>query len=220
MTGADRFAVHLQATGPVGPTSLRRASVVSGGRGLLTPARLRDSVPLKEKVEAIIEFLDVEESPRYQPGESTFCNVYAADFCALAGVYLPRVWWINPNDKVVPDVAEWGVNVREMRANDLFDWLQQWGPRFGWRQEARAGELQKVADEGGVGVIIAKNKKLSASGHIAMAVPSTERVKPQNWDGAVVVPVQSCAGRRNQARFVSKWWEAPTFSAAAFWAHS
>lgn len=220
MTGAERFAVHLPAATPVGPESLRRAYVVSGGRGLLTPARLRDSVPLREKVEAIIDFLDVEDSPRYRPDAATYCNVYAADFAALAGVYLPRVWWKNPKHDVVPDAPIYDVNVREMRANDLFDWFHQWGARFGWREELRAGALQSVADEGGVGVIIAKNVKLSASGHVAMVVPATDKVKPLIVDGAVVVPVQSCAGRRNQARFASRWWDRATFSAYSFWSHA
>lgn len=45
---------------------------------------------------AIGDWLAVEESKRYLSGEGkTYCNVYAADYCYLAGVYLPRVW-CNP----------------------------------------------------------------------------------------------------------------------------
>lgn len=222
MTGAERFAVHLTAETPVGPDSERRAHVVSGGRELYTPVRTRDSIALTEKIEAIIEYLAVEQSRvRYLPaGGATYCNVYAADFCALAGVYLPRVWWTNPKQDVVPEAVVYGVNVREMRANDLFDWFHQWGARFGWREELRAAGLQKCADDGGVGVIVAKNKKASASGHISIVVPSTSKVRPLLLDGVVSVPVQSCAGRKNQARFASRWWDRPEFSAYAFWSHA
>ncbi|MCB1037155.1 MAG: hypothetical protein KDD47_25225 [Acidobacteria bacterium] len=46
------------------------------------------------ELSAILDWLDVENSPRYQPtSSSTYCNIYAHDVCYLAGVYLPRVWW-------------------------------------------------------------------------------------------------------------------------------
>ena len=46
----------------------------------------------------IIKYLNSENSQhqRYQPKQkTTYCNIYAYDFCYLAGVYLPRVWWTD-----------------------------------------------------------------------------------------------------------------------------
>jgi hypothetical protein len=47
---------------------------------------------------ALIDWLAVDKPAhkRYQPTASgtTFCNVYAHDYCFLANVYLPRVWWM------------------------------------------------------------------------------------------------------------------------------
>src|SRR5262249_8430070 len=55
-----------------------------------TPAELCASLA------SIIAWLAVDKpaNKRYQPvGGTTFCNIYAHDYCFLAGVYLPRVWW-------------------------------------------------------------------------------------------------------------------------------
>jgi hypothetical protein len=44
----------------------------------------------------IIAWLAVDKPAhkRYQPRDGlTFCNIYTHDYCYLAGVYLPRVWW-------------------------------------------------------------------------------------------------------------------------------
>jgi hypothetical protein len=38
--------------------------------------------------------VDKATHKRYKPiPNATFCNIYAHDYCHLAGVYLPRVWW-------------------------------------------------------------------------------------------------------------------------------
>src|SRR4051812_40345925 len=63
--------------------------------GALMP-RPRGGQTLEARVTAlhqIVADLDVTRSLRYMPGTQTYCNIYAHDFCYLAGVYLPRVWW-------------------------------------------------------------------------------------------------------------------------------
>jgi hypothetical protein len=59
------------------------------------PFRSNSGAPsvLRGEIMKIIDWLNVEKQThkRYQPGEGkTFCNIYAHDFCHLAGVYLPR----------------------------------------------------------------------------------------------------------------------------------
>src|SRR5688572_8800840 len=71
-------------------------------------ARKRDAAGSTEaKVRAchdIVQALAVEKSARYQPtATSTYCNIYAYDYCYFAGVYLPRVWWY---DKAIAELVQ------------------------------------------------------------------------------------------------------------------
>lgn len=58
---------------------------------------IRQGITASEKaaeLTKIIEWLAVEKNKRYKRKPSaTYCNIYAYDYCYLAGVYLPRVWW-------------------------------------------------------------------------------------------------------------------------------
>jgi hypothetical protein len=38
--------------------------------------------------------------------------------------------------------------ITEMRANDLFRWLRDFGPRFGWRQTSTLTKLQQEVNMG------------------------------------------------------------------------
>ena len=108
----------------------------------------------------------------------TYCNVYAHDFCYLANVYLPRVWWKGPalirlaRGEAV-DVL-YGQTVEELRANHLHDWLDDFGPSFGWTRQNSLDLLQAAANVGEVGIIVAKTKK-GEPGHIAAVLPSRVR---------------------------------------------
>ena len=72
----------------------------------------------------IVDWLAPEAAAhkRYQPTASaTFCNVYAHDYCHLAGVYLPRVWW-KPDALAkwaagVTVTPEYDVTIEEITAN-------------------------------------------------------------------------------------------------------
>ncbi|WP_295900692.1 hypothetical protein [uncultured Bdellovibrio sp.] len=108
------------------------------------------------KLDEIIRYLDVANSARYTPtGNTTFCNVYGFDYCYLAGVYFPRVWWIDAarnaaKNKEVADQLLGGkllkaqlsyssggtdvwLEARELRANDIYNWFTTYSHLFGWR---------------------------------------------------------------------------------------
>jgi hypothetical protein len=69
-----------------------------------TPDELRAS--LGEVIDYIAT--DKPAHKRYQPRDGlTFCNIYAHDYCFLAGVYLPRVWWTPGRDRA-PDARRNG----------------------------------------------------------------------------------------------------------------
>ena len=137
---------------------------------------------LKKSLQSIIEWLNVDKPThkRYQPtSTSTFCNIYAHDFCFLSGIYLPRVWWTQSaiaklvtNETVQPLL---GNTIEEIRANNLFRWLRDFGERFGWRQTGDLTKLQNAANIGGIGLIIARRKEDGRSGHVVIVVPETDK---------------------------------------------
>lgn len=172
----------------------------------------------------IVRFLDVEKSGRYQPKTtSTYCNIYAYDFCYLTGVYVPRVWW---NSQAIVDLragkkvtAQYGTTVNEMNANSLYTWLCDYGTEFGWKRSFDLDEIQDAANQGKIGIICAIRKNSNESGHICAVVPETVSAKATRVAGKVGIPLQSQAGRTNKAYFSSKWWTAAYYRAFGFWIH-
>jgi hypothetical protein len=184
---------------------------------------------LRTELAAIIDWLAVDKAThkRYKPiPGATFCNIYAHDFCHLAGVYLPRVWWsaaaiekLAQGQTVAPLL---GNTIDEQRANDLFRWLRDFGMRFGWRQTGSLTKLQEEVNQGAVGVIVARRKLEGKSGHIAMVVPETDEDNAKrNAAGEVTSPLQSQAGRNNfrYGPGGTNWWKGQQFAESAFWIH-
>lgn len=196
------------------------------------PVRALDAEPAAkaEALLAIVDWLDVANPShrRYQPrGNTTFCNIYAHDFCDLAGTYLPRVWW---TDRALqrwqageqPSVR-YDDTVRELNANALHDWLADHGPAFGWHREIDLTTLQAAANMGEVCVIIARRRDLNRSGHVSVVIPEHgEWLARRDRAAAVIRPVESQAGTRNHRVIVHEgrpWWLSERFSAFAFWRH-
>lgn len=181
----------------------------------------------RRELDDIATYLDVEHSVRYAAsGATTFCNVYAYDFCCLAGVYLPRVWWkgeaLERLGRGEPVAALYDQTVRELRANDLYDWFTDYGERFGWRRLFDLDELQQQANEGFVGVIVAQRLLLGQPGHITVVVPERPDQAAARNDSKVARPLQSQAGASNLKYFTGAraWWQASKFRAFGFWTRS
>lgn len=194
------------------------------GRKGITPEELR------AEIDEIIDYLAVDKAShaRYRPaGGRTFCNIYAHDFCTLAGVYLPRVWWtpgaierLARGETVPPKL---GTTIDEQRANDLFRWLRDFGPRFGWRQTGTLTKLQTEVNIGAIGLIVARRTDDGRPGHITAVVPETGGDKARrDGSGEVIAPLQSQAGASNFMRATGKldWWMGETFADSAFWLHA
>ncbi|KRC35069.1 MULTISPECIES: hypothetical protein [unclassified Lysobacter] len=195
------------------------------------PERSGSTAPeLREDLGAIIDWLAVDKAShkRYQPHSGlTFCNIYAHDYCHLAGVYLPRVWWSTPaieklrrGQTVEPLIAD---TIFEMRANDLFRWLRDFGPEFGWRQVSSPTRLQEEANQGAVALIVARRKIEGKSGHILPVVPETETEHAHRTaSGEVDRPLQSQAGVSNfrYGTSTANWWKDERFAESAFWVHA
>lgn len=142
-------------------------------------------------------------------------------------MYLPRCWWsssallkLAAGQQVQPLI---GNTIREMRANDLFRWLRDFGPGFGWRQTGTLTKLQSEVNQGAIGLIVARRKEEGKSGHIVMVVPETaDETARRDTTGNVIAPLQSQAGAKNfqRGRGTANWWNGEQFAEFAFWIHA
>ena len=219
-------AVHLgenNANSKRSSTSGRAYPPGESGR----PGRRQGTTAQKcQDLQGIGDWLAVETSARFQRSGVTFCNVYAADYCYLAGAYLPRVWW---TDKALAAIVGGSVppvvydqTVREMRADDLHQWLIDYGDQFGWRRVFDLTALQTAANGGGVGVICADREAAGLPGHITIVVPEDAGHQARrDADGNVTQPLQTQAGGKNY-RYGSagpNWWLGGEFRSHVFFVH-
>lgn len=186
----------------------------------------------RAELAAIVDWLAVDnpKHARYQPHSGlTFCNIYAHDFCHLAGCYLPRVWWTPgaiealAQGKMVEPL--YGKTIEEQRANALFRWLRDFGLRFGWRQTGTLTRLQTEVNQGAVGLIVARRTEEGPPGHIVMVVPETDKHRARrNTAGEVIAPLQSQAGSKGTnfpyGTGKPEWWKDVRFAEFAFWIHA
>jgi len=61
--------------------------------------------------------------------------------------------------------------VREINANGLHDWFNDYGRGYGWLPEVTLTLLQEAANSGEVCIIVGKRQNLNQSGHIVAVVP-------------------------------------------------
>ena len=184
------------------------------------------AAPVKAKeLTSIIKWLDVEKKARYAPtSQFTYCNIYAYDYCFLAGVYLPRVWWmasaLDKLKKGKPVSPIYGHTVSELNANSLFNWLKDYGPTFGWNRTLDLTQAQNSANDGQVVIICGQNKVPNRSGHICPIVPETASQQAVRTGATVTKPLQSQAGRVNRQYMTQQWWTNGTFRDWGFWINS
>lgn len=172
--------------------------------------------------ETLLNTLNVENSPRYQPAKGkTYCNIYAHDYAHLAGVYLPRTWWTTMAQKRILKGEDlkpvYGAGITyEMNANGMYDWLleDQDRPevfRFGWKQLVGEDEAIQYANTGKhIVVCCAAQRNIRRSGHITIILPEHERLRKGLW--------QSQAGIQNRKVFQSEWYKNPKYRAYGFFA--
>lgn len=233
LSPADAF-VPPPAVTAIAPVHLITTRIVKRGdkNGLAFPLReagqpTRTSGPGAQAAATmteIVKWLDVERSARYAPtSRNTYCNIYAYDYCHLAGAYLPRVWWtagaLERLRHGQPETPVYGQSVTELNANSLFTWLKQHGDRFGWARSFDLTRLQDAANGGMVAIICAQHRLPNRSGHITAVVPETAQQKAARSGGNVVRPLQSQAGRTNLRYMTQQWWTRDTFRDWGFWTH-
>lgn len=165
-----------------------------GLRGLpIAPPYVYDpSSPNPTQLLAALQQFMVETAARYAQDEHTYCNIFLEDGLGACSIDTPPHWaWPDgtPATPYATRLAGNGVTelAHEINANDTFDWLQQNGARFGWK-EASAAEAQLAADAGAVAIFAWKNPKTwvdaagvehRESGHVGFVRPSLGR--PGIW---------------------------------------
>lgn len=179
-----------------------------------------------ESITSIIKWLGVESGARWKPtASSTFCNVYATDFCNACGVYLPRVWWSKDAESDLISGREvkpvYGKNAYELSANALYKWLaSDHSSSMGWTRTSSVTEAQKAANSGSPVVICARKKIESSPGHISVLAPECEVLKAERVGNEVTRPVQSQAGAKNEELgLASHWWEMKEMAEWGIWVH-
>jgi hypothetical protein len=175
---------------------------------------------------AIIDWLNVGSPAhlRWKPsGSTTYCNIYAHDTAMAAGCYLPRVWWTSSaiaklvSGQIVP--MTYGTTVNEMRANAIFDWLEEYGADFGWQRVVDVDDLQSAANAGCIGIVCAQRTEMNRPGHIQIVAPEHGSNVAKRSGGKVVQPLQSQAGSRNfnYGFLGNSWWLSRNFREFGFW---
>ena len=194
------------------------------------PARKSGSTADRARaLTSIVDWLDVERSARHLPentpegGRNTFCNIYAYDYAYLAGVYLPRVWWlpaaIRKLQRGEPVQRKYGQTVHELDANSLYLWFVEHSEAFGWNRNDDLTAAQDAANQGKVVIVAAINR--GGIGHIAAVVPETGAFSAVRTGGTVTRPLMSQPGGRNLKYDVGpgRWWLDPRFK-HGFWIHA
>ena len=223
-------AVHLPTAG----RNITRASKAGRAYPLteVPPVRRVATDTKEQRVDAIrqlIEWFNVDGSPRYLKDGSTYCNIYAYDYCYFTGAYLPRVWWTEKallrlqageTVPVVYSVTQPGT-VNEKTANQLNEWFKDWGGHFGWRRTLDLDELQAAANEGKVCITVAKAKsgEHNGHGHIVAVVPENDEFQAKKVSGKIVSTVHSQAGKYNHKYIVNHWWNDGTYLDFGHWIH-
>nr|GEU80794.1 hypothetical protein [Tanacetum cinerariifolium] len=165
---------------------------------------------------AIVAYLAVRSSPRYAAGTGkTYCNIYAHDYCHLAEVYLPRVWWtrkalvqLAAGQNVTPS---YGTTVQELNANSLYNWFEEFGVDFGWRRSTDLTEVQQAANLGQVCIVSGQRRDLNQPGHICAVVPETDQHYAIRKQKQVTTPLMSQAGASNFEYGGRVWWKDARF---------
>lgn len=199
--------VHLSTSKPVErKLDIRRAFALNEKD--MPAVTALDLVGRNSQAYEILDYLDVEHQLRYKPtAKSTWCNIYAYDFCMRVGVYLPHVFW---NDAALKKLAKgepvaplYEKTITELSANGLSVWLDTWGPAYGWAWTQDAGIAQEMVNRGGAGVVCALIKPI---GHISVILPESSFSALRSKTGKVLAPLQSQAGRKNKRVFSGNWW--------------
>lgn len=240
--GASAFSAATEGLGDIALPPARMTAEGTGITRSLDGGRLHplgeagrpgvsaeDPAAQAEQLLDIVAWLDCENPGhgRYRAKRGASPSItYVADYCDLAGVYLPRVWWTGPALARIAQEqrveAAYDRTVRELSTNGLFDWLSDHGTAFGWHREVDLIMLQEAANAGEVCLIVAKGRDLDRAGRVVAVVPEHAGCRARRDKlGDVLRPVESYCGARKVrcATARTTWWLSARYRDHAFWRH-
>ncbi len=163
-TASRRAPVALQAQSFAG----RAAPGTTDTRAWIpvdAPVRGDPGARSADAYNSVIDQFSVDNNPRYARREgNTYCNIFAWDVTRAMGAEIPH--WVDGAGN--PTGVGQG---RELDANGGHRWLEQHGPRHGWR-EVSAAEAQALANQGHPTVASWNNP--GGIGHIAVVRPGED----------------------------------------------
>lgn len=130
-------------------------------RPVVAPVRFTAANRSPEMYAKVIDQFQVDTNPRYTPRDGlTWCNVFTRD-----------VIQNSVADRAGTGTIPQFFNDTELNANATYDWLNVYGPSYGW-SKVSAEEAQRRANAGHPTVVAWKNES-GGSGHIAVVRPGT-----------------------------------------------
>jgi len=119
----------------------------------------------KENYDKIIEKFDVEKETRYSPRDGkTYCNIFVWDVTIAMHAEIPH--WCDIGGNPSPPEAK---NARRMNSNSVWEWLQKYGQKFGWKKVTKEDAF-RAANSGKPTIAIWSNP--AGNGHIVIVRPS------------------------------------------------
>src|SRR5699024_1553817 len=123
-----------------------------------------------DQIQKVIEWMDVEHSARWIAARGqTHCNKYVTDLLLQLGQYAPNVWWTDAEKAFLtirntgPMLGTYGVDCRELTANELVGWMRDCGKLFGWMVQEQPFSGKYALRGGDLGVVI--GRKARGHGH-------------------------------------------------------
>lgn len=185
----------------LGTTPSRKVDINEVDHRLPVDAPLRGDPKTRDRATygAVVDQFAVEENPRYSPRKDittasyndltfTYCHIFVWDVTRAMGAGLP--YWVGQNHEIkepqLTEDGQWTIwhPVYWLSANGINQWLNEEGPRYGWR-EVPAKKAQELANRGHPAV--ASVYEPYGFGHIGMVRPG----EPSNG------PALAQAGTRN-----------------------
>ncbi len=161
---------------------------------------------------AVMNQFNVESNPRYTVNKNgigdTYCNIYVWDVTRAMGAEIPHYL-----TSAGEPVSTGGAGITETNANMVNDWLNTYGPKYGWKQVS-AEEAQQYANQGMPAITSWKNP--SGHGHLQMVSPSADG----GYDTVNGVAI-SQAGRLliNDGHIVDSYGNSSTLSQVEYFVH-
>ncbi|MDL2218290.1 hypothetical protein LJC27_06490 [Christensenellaceae bacterium OttesenSCG-928-M15] len=158
----------------------------------------------------VIEQFDVERNYRYAVNKKgtgdTYCNIFLWDVTRAMNAEIP-----HHTDWDTGAPLESGG--KSMNANRISEWLNTYGPQYGW-YEVTAEQAQQLANRGSPAVTVWKNAN-GGHGHVQVVSPSSSG----GYDAEKGAAIAQAGRRLKEYAYVSDIYSSSTMEHVQYFAH-